>query len=62
MKKYDNLSKKELHKLLLKMSPETLKEFEELDKADSWLLALNLKEMDREETDDGKKGVKYEKY
>ena len=54
MKKYDNLSKKELHKLLLKMSPETLKEFEELDKADSWLLALNLKEMERAETEPDK--------
>lgn len=55
MKKYDNLSKKELHELLLKMSPETLKEFAELDKADSWLLALNLREMDREETETDEK-------
>ena len=59
MKKYDNLTKKELHELLLKMSPETLKEFKELDKADSWLLALNLKEMERAETEpDDEKEVK----
>ncbi|MFA5188895.1 MAG: hypothetical protein WC460_06035 [Patescibacteria group bacterium] len=49
MIKYDNLSKKELREKLLRMSPETLKEFAELDKADSWLLELNLQEMKREE-------------
>jgi len=33
------------------MSPETLKEFAEIDKADGWLLALNLREMEREKTE-----------
>ena len=51
MKKYDNLSRDELHKQLLRMSPETLKEFAEIDKADGWLLALNLREMEREKTE-----------
>jgi len=55
LKKYDNLSRDELHKQLLRMSPETLKEFAEIDKADGWLLALNLREMDREKNESDEK-------
>jgi hypothetical protein len=51
MRKTDHLTKEQLRESLLKMPPETIKEFQEMDRADSWLLALNFPEMDRRESD-----------
>jgi len=57
MSNIKNLTDDQIRELLSRpYSDENAKQLSEIDKADSWLLALNLRDMDREENepDDGK--------
>ena len=52
MSNIKNLTDDQIRELLRKpFSDENAKQLAEIDKADSWLLALNLRDMDREENE-----------